>query len=337
MNRIILLLSSFLMVSVVSFSQDTVILDNGDEVHGEVKNLTESVLTVETPYSDSDFKIEWEHVKQLISPREFNIHLSSKENLYATLNTSGKEGYIILTNNGEYLMEVRLEDIVILDDVEESFENRFAANISGGYTRTKANETRQLTFRAFAAYYARYWSLDLNFNTINTLQSEVDPVERMDGGINFNYLIYNNWFGQIKSEFLSNNEQELDLRFTNTLALGNLIVRTNRLNLSGSAGITYNWEDYTNESEIFTSRELFIGGVFNAYDIGDLSFKTNLGLYPSLTESGRYRVDLSSDLKYDFPLDFFLKIGFTLNFDSQPPNEGEREDYVLTTTIGWDF
>ena len=50
------------------FSQiDSLILINGDVIIGEVKSMNKSVIQIETPYSDSDFKIEWEGIKEIYS------------------------------------------------------------------------------------------------------------------------------------------------------------------------------------------------------------------------------------------------------------------------------
>ena len=39
--------------------QDVVITTSGDKLVGEIKRVEKDVLTIETPYSDADFKIEW--------------------------------------------------------------------------------------------------------------------------------------------------------------------------------------------------------------------------------------------------------------------------------------
>ena len=75
----ILRIKLFLIISIFFVSgtvaQDILLLNNGDKLHGEIKKLDQSVLTMETPYSDSDFKIEWEKVIQIVSPRHFLIFL----------------------------------------------------------------------------------------------------------------------------------------------------------------------------------------------------------------------------------------------------------------------
>jgi len=329
---VLLLLSGSLAAS-----QDIVVLANGDQLHGEVKTLDKSVLTIQTPYSDSDFKIEWEEVEQIISPRQFLIFLETKEKLFANFNTSGKEKHTILTLNEEYLGEVALDDIVIINVIEDDFESRFNASVSAGLTITKANDTRQFSAIANAGYYTKDWRFAVSFNDVRSEQSETDPIQRTDGSLNISYLFYKNWFATLKNEFLINSEQQLNLRLTNTIAVGNLIVRTNKLYLSGSAGLSNNREDYNDKSGVLNSSEGFLGGEFNAYDIGDLSLLAKLSYFPSLTESERYRINFNVDLKFDFPKDIFIKFGYTLNFDSNPPNQGPRDDFVLQTTIGWEF
>ena len=49
--------------------QDVVITTNGDKLVGEIKRVEKDVLTIETPYSDADFKIEWEDVVSIASDR----------------------------------------------------------------------------------------------------------------------------------------------------------------------------------------------------------------------------------------------------------------------------
>ena len=59
-------------------------------------------------------------------------------------------------------------------------------------------------------------------------------------------------------------------------------------------------------------------------------------LYPSITERGRVRLDFKIDLKYDLPQDFYIKFGYTHNFDNQPAEGASKHDYVLNATFGWD-
>jgi hypothetical protein len=59
--------------------------------------------------------------------------------------------------------------------------------------------------------------------------------------------------------------------------------------------------------------------------------------YPGITEWGRVRTDFNFDLKYEFVFDFFVNLGFTLNFDNQPVEGADKVDYIFQTTVGWEL
>jgi len=69
--------------------------------------------------------------------------------------------------------------------------------------------------------------------------------------------------------------------------------------------------------------------------VGDLNLLTNFYWYPSITEEGRNRIDYRFDVKYNLPLDFYVKTGFTLNYDSEPAPGASQSDYVNQTGFGW--
>jgi hypothetical protein len=80
-----------------------------------------------------------------------------------------------------------------------------------------------------------------------------------------------------------------------------------------------------------------LGSELNIYDLGDLNLVFDLIVYPSISESGRWRSDITFDIKYDLPFDFFIKLGTTLNYDNQPVLETENLDYVLHSGFGWQW
>ena len=86
-----------------------------------------------------------------------------------------------------------------------------------------------------------------------------------------------------------------------------------------------------------TAPEAWAAVEYNRFDVGDLSFLFRLTAAPSLTQSGRIRIDAISDVKWDLPRDLYFNIRITDTFDSSPPNEASRNDYTFTTGIGWEL
>lgn len=138
-------------LSVSASAQDTLRLSNGDLLHGEIKSLNKSVVTIETGYSDDDFKVEWEGVVEISSPRKFTLFLSSKERVFASLRPGEEPGQLTLILDDGTRRLVSLKHIVIIDPIKVSFKNRFNASISSGLSIAKANNSKQFSTRATAS------------------------------------------------------------------------------------------------------------------------------------------------------------------------------------------
>lgn len=104
-----------------------------------------------------------------------------------------------------------------------------------------------------------------------------------------------------------------------------------------SGGLNLNLESFSDETPNRESTELFIGTRFNMFDFKDFKLDTNLNIFPSLSESGRWRVDYNLDIKWDLPFDFYLKTALQFNYDNQSAATGSSFDYVVTTGVGWSF
>jgi hypothetical protein len=101
--------------------------------------------------------------------------------------------------------------------------------------------------------------------------------------------------------------------------------------------VNRNTESYTNDTGERQSWEGYLGTDFNIFDLGDLGLLFSLMAYPSFTEAGRWRSDLKFDVKYDLPLDFFIKTGVSFNYDNKPAGDASPSDYVFNISFGWEW
>lgn len=337
-NKYLLLLLLF-SVTTLSFAQsiDTLYLKNGDRLIGEIKEMNKGVLTIETDYSDSDFKVEYKEIDHLECGQAFLISLSDGRTLKATklYTDPEKESLHIVTETQKLLVNVN--DIVYIRPVKKGFMSRLDASISVGFNYTKASELKQLTVRSTLGYTADYWSLSGAYNSVRSNQSNTDEIHRTDANVVFKYFFKKNKYLLYSAEYLANSEQEIDIRLTNKLGVGNYFVHNNRMYFALGAGAAWNKEDYFNNENNRNSAELFGAAELNIFDFEDFSLLSSLYVYPSLSESKRIRTDFKIDLKYDLPLDIFIKLGLTYNYDSKPVENTSKDDYVLQTTLGWDL
>jgi small nuclear ribonucleoprotein (snRNP)-like protein len=324
-------------MSSVNAQADSLVLKNGNIIVGEIKGMDKGVLTIETNYSDKDFAIEWSGVKEIYSKSVFLITLSDGRRTNGSLQSIDAGSKVsIMTTTGEKI-ESSIVEIVFLKGVKSNFWSRFTANIDVGLSVTKANNLTQLSANTRAGYLADKWQAEAYYNMLNSSQDSVETTKRIDGGLSFKYFLQRDWYLATSVNFLSNTEQALKLRTTGKLGVGRFITHTNRQYWNAGAGLSFNNENFSNGDPKRNSLEAYGGSELNLFDIGDLNLLSSFYAYPSLTESGRWRTDFKFDAKYDLPLDFYIKLNLTWNYDNRPAIAGNQHDYVLAFSFGWEW
>jgi len=151
-----------------------------------------------------------------------------------------------------------------------------------------------------------------------------------------------------------NSYKSLENELKQTIHSGYFIRRTNSLYWNVGVGVAFTSETYspvfnpedgtTTTAPSRKSVEGFLGTEINLYDIGDLNLLTTIVVYPTIVsddsvEPGRVRTDFRFDAKYDdiFIDDFYVRAGFTLNYDNRPVEAGKEVDYIFTTGFGWSW
>jgi hypothetical protein len=317
---------------------DTIFLKNKDRVIGEIKDMRNGVLTVETDYSDQDFKITWVDIHQIKSRQTFVLSLTTGVRLYSRIKIDTTDTKKILLEYHGLKISTTINEIVYIKSAESKFLSRLDASLSFAFNYTKSNNLKQLTVKGTLGYTSTFWSASGSYNSVRSGQTDTDEIQRTDADVGFRYFLKNNYFLSLSSEFLSNDEQKLKLRVLAKSGLGKYFVHTNKLYMGGILGAAWNNEQYSAPENISrNSLESYFTIELNMFDIKDFSLLTNGSCYLSLTEGSRFRMDYKIDLKYDLPYDFFIKFGFTLNYDNQPVQEASTNDYIFQTTFGWEL
>jgi len=338
MRKILPLIFVFSLVCTVVFAQkDTLKLSNNDVLVGSIEKMDRSILTFSTSYDDSDFKIKWGEVLEITSHQRFIISLTDGDRHTSKIQSvKGKDKVVEIEVEG-VKQEFALNDIVFIEPIGGTFLSRLTVDFDFGVTITKANDFKQLTTNLSATYLAYKWRARGLYKTVLSRQEGATDINRMDAEIGGDYYLPHDWFVNAKAIYLANDEQLLDLRSTYQAGVGYYFIRNNSMFFSANAGLAYTTEDFTSDTPDRNSTEGYVGVGFNKYAIGDLSVQTAAALYPSFSQSGRYRVDFNFDMKYDLPLDFYIRLGLSYNYDSQPVEDASDSDYVFTTSFGWEW
>lgn len=327
---------AFFAVTPIFSQTDTIFFKSKDLIIGDIKSMDRGVIIIATPYSKDDFRIKWAEVDRIITKAPFIITTTDGIRTYG--NVIGSEsGKVIFKPEKSETLDIQLDKVIGISEVENRFLDRLKAEIDLGYTMTKAKNQRQLTIRSRVGYLAKKWLLSGSFNVLASVQDDTEGIGRLDANVTYIYFLQKDWFAVGRLDILSNTEQKLDLRSNTKAGLGNFLKRSNHWYWNFSAGASFNNERFAGDAVNRQSAESWFGSEVNLFDVGKISLLSNVYVYPSITEKGRVRVDYKVDLKYNLPLDFYIKTGLTWNYDNQPTPGANIHDYILQTTFGWSW
>jgi hypothetical protein len=132
----------------------------------------------------------------------------------------------------------------------------------------------------------------------------------------------------------------IDARLVGGAVLGRRFIQMSFTEVTGIAGLVVAQEAITGNPEQQTSLEALIGVEWRIFKFSDpeTSLTLGLSLYPSLTESNRYRGNGNLSLTHKISGDFTLGLTGYWAADSHPPDPtAEKSDYGLTFNIGYSF
>lgn len=295
--------------------------------------MSNNVIVAETKYSDQDFKIAFDKVEKMNLVNKYSIYLIDGSSFYGTLK-SKKENEVTITY-GDTIQDVPINTIVSLNKIESGFWKHFTGSFDFGYNFAKANNSKQLTFAMQLNYISEKWIHTIKYDELNTVQDNVEDIERREWDLDTKKYYRDNWFFNSNFSYLSNTSQSIKARYSPSFGMGNYLVRNNKLYFLVGGGLTYNIEKYFDSATDKNSLEAVITTQFNMFNVKDIDITTSILMFPSLSEKGRFRTDLDFSFKYDLPLDFYIKASVNGNFDNQPSLNTEKLDYVYSMGFGW--
>lgn len=328
------LLSLILQTQVYS-QMDTVVCRNGERFIGKIQRLDRSILSIESQSGKEELKINWKSVIKVNTSHPLRIIDEKREVFEAILRDSiSNDDSLIVILKGKP-RKIAYMNILGARKLESKFREKLNFNVNLGYSFSKGNNTQQLSFRSSASYLTERWSLDADYNRfitiIDTLQNS-----RMDASLNNRYLLRKNWFSLVSFNWFSSDEQELDLRTTIMAGGGRYLLLDQTKSLQFSTGIALNHERFAKEvNSVNESYEAFIGGTYHLFDHEFLNIQSGFVGYASLTEKDRFRASYNLNFGWDIAKNFDVLWGYSLNYDSNAPNNSQQTDYVISLTFGW--
>jgi len=317
---------------------DVLILDNGDRITGEIKQLQHARLQISTDRVGLIY-VEWEGVVAVESDHEFQFDRANGQRLSGRIARGAEAGYLIVEGDGE-TVTIRRDLIVRIAQLEESFRDAVGGSMTFGYSFTKASDVAQLNMGFRVRHRTPIRSYALEGSTIITDDQATETTQRSDLRLSRTRFRPNRWFTAYLVGFESNDELGLNLRSSLSATVGRFLRQSNTSELAVLGGLVASNESLANDVASQDNLEGMIGLEYSRYSFSDpnVDMSLKMAVYPSFTDSGRVRGQLDAGIRRELISDLFWDLTFYESYDNKPPSGSESTtDYGVVTSIGWSF
>jgi hypothetical protein len=317
---------------------DVVTIRNGDHITGDIVALEYGKLTLKTDKAGTLY-IEWPAVRSVSSKFAFAVEKRGGAKFYGVLTTSS-DGANLVVGTGDSAARIPMVDVERLSRYSFSFWNRINGNLAVGFTYTKASDTTVGSINLNSYYRSSAIEGTLNFSSNTTRTSEGDDTYRALLSTAVMFVRQSRNFWGLVGSLERDQGLGINARLTAGAVLGRQFLQTPIMEVTGVAGFVVDQESITDNPEQQTSLEGVLGGYWRVFKLTDPETSLTLGvtLYPSLTESNRYRGNGNLSLTHKIAGDFTLGLTAYWSADTHPPDPtAEKSDYGLTFNIGYEF
>lgn len=334
----VLLLLACLVPTSYAAKTDIVVLENGDSVTGEVKSLDFGELRYSTD-SMGTVSIEWEEVLSLESSQDLQVEVTTGTRYFGHLVPTSGEGRIAV-GRGENVTELEILEVVRITPIEtdDKIWQRMEGSVSFGFDTDKASDVTSGYLNASVRYRTRTYLLGFDVNSSVTNQPGAPTTENRIVSMNYQRFRPNRWYTDWFGSTEKNDAQGIDQRLSAGAGLGKYLVQSNNNQFSILAGLVATRETFIGADPDTTNAE---GKIEVKYlhrrlePSSDISFTSNY--YPLLEDLGSFRSDSNLTLRREFIDDLFLDLSVYYRYLSDPPAGSVKEDYGVTTSLGYSF
>jgi hypothetical protein len=317
---------------------DVVVLRNGDHISGDIVSLEFGLLTLKTD-NMSTLGVEWPAVRSITSKFHFAVERQGGAKYYGVITTSD-DGADLIVSSEQGATHLPLQEVERILQFSPKFWDRIDGALSLGFSYNKSSsiQVSSVNFNSNYRSTAVDGSLAFSSNTSKDSSGKTTNRDLLTSAVMFLQQSRNFW--GLLASLERDQSLGIDARLVGGAAVGRRFVQAAFTEVTGIAGIVATEEWIVQNPTASNSLEAVVGGSWQVYKFIEPKTRLDLGLYvfPSLTESGRYRGTGSLNLTHKFPHDLTLGLTGYLSYDNQPPQPtAEKSDYGLTLNVGWSF
>jgi len=322
--------------------KDVVVMNNGDRFTGEVKSLRNGVLYVKTDYVDQNIGLDWAQVQTVESSVVYQVTLingirvTGKIKRISPEAVKGKDFVVESPAGG---VQVGAAQVAEISTQKATVWRQLTGSIDTGYSFTSGNSQKTINSDADANYLTPRWMAGASISTSFSGQADAAKTNRIDGTLTGEGFLNHNSYLGFYNDYLHSSQQELDLRITVGGGYGRYWIRTSTTRFRWIAGAVYAKENFSTVSgqPSGSNVEGLLGGSYDSYHfrVGEIHLRA--ALFPGMTDAGRIRASTNNTLKIKLVNDFYFSLGFWDNYDSRPPATAKKNEFGVSSSLGWSF
>jgi len=339
-SRVIALLSLGLLgTPAYAAKTDVVVLKNGDHLTCEVQRLERGRLQVKTDDMGT-VEIEWDKVASVTATAPFDVDDLRGHRYMGSLSPApgAGMGQLVIAWGG-HTESVDLLNVVRIRRLDTTFWGRLAGSLDVGASYTSATSLFKLDVAGNLAVERPGHQLALDASSTITSQPGIEDTRRSNLALAYSRRFEDRWVALAQARLEQNRELGFDLRSSAAGGGGRYLAQSGRDQLLAGLGLSVNRERPT-EGESTTNLEAMVVLSYDrfSYDFPKVDVTMAMVGFASLTEGGRYRVELDARLKRELVKDFYATLRGYESYDSRPATEGApTSDYGITFALGWSF
>jgi len=316
---------------------DVVVLRNGDHLTGEVKQLERGRLRLSTDDLGT-VEIEWDNVGSVAATAIFDIDDVQGRRFVGSLQPAAEAGKLDIVGAGG-TVTVELLRLVRMRRLDKRFWSRLDGSLDVGASYTSASELFKLDVAGNIRTERPGYEIRTDANATVSTQPGVEDTRRTSLSLAYERRFPNRWVAVVRGQLEQNRELGFDLRSSAAGAGGRYLAQGHRDKLLAGIGLSLNREQPT-EGEGTTNVEALAVLTYDrfSYDFPNLDLSVSMIGFASLSDGGRYRLELDAGIKREVVKDFYVTLRGYESYDRRPATEGApRNDYGATFALGWSF
>jgi putative salt-induced outer membrane protein YdiY len=314
---------------------DTVVVENGDVLTGEVDSIAGGRLVLSTTYA-GDVVIDMAAVREIKTEGNYTLRLQDKRVVGRLASVDGAP--VAITANAN--IPFAIEDLVLATQSKLAFTSlvrEWDSRVDLALALSSGNSTAESYNTLIESDYKRDRTAHQITLLVNTEDSEgLKTKDQLDLDYGFKLFLSDQWFSSANAEYFSDPIKDVDQRISVGMGAGYQFVDNSFGALSTELGLSAVQEELDGDDEV--SPAIRWGLDYNRYFFAkrvELFHRQSLLIIP---EDDRGQV-LSSSSGLRFALNHRIDTAFRvdLNYETDPTPGNEKTDTTYTLGLGIRF